>query len=478
MKISAADPVRYPGPNVLVLTAAVYGMFLFAGRVLADGDTYWHIAAGNWMLAHRTVPHEDPFAFTTAGLTWVPHEWLGEIAMALAFRLGGWVGVVMLTAAAAALAIGMMARHLERWVDPLPAYALLMLTVLTLMPTMLARPHILALPVMEFWAARLIIARAEKQPPPFSLVLLMLLWTNLHGGFMIGLFLAGALAIEAVIEARAEWRKVAWRWGFFLLVAGCAAAITPHGLDGILFPLRMLRLDALRNIDEWRSPDFQSIQPMEFILLGALLLGFTRGVRLPFFRVLLFAGLVHSALQHTRFQLQLALLGFLLVAPALGAALRRPGGVRRGRNVCMEATALVGILLVLSVVRVAMPIARADEPGSPVSVLEKIPVGLRALPMLNAYRFGGFLIFHGVRPFVDSRADLYGDALLAEYVAIQLPQPDRVEAALSRYGIAWTMLEPGTGLVALLDGKPEWRRLYADDFAVVHVRRDVPLGTK
>lgn len=113
---SAPASPRLISPNVLVLTVAAYALFLFAPRVLADGDTYWHIAAGDWMLAHGYVPRTDLFAFTTQGMSWVAHEWLAEILFALAYRTGGWVGVIMLTATAAGMAMFLLARALERFV--------------------------------------------------------------------------------------------------------------------------------------------------------------------------------------------------------------------------------------------------------------------------------------------------------------------------------------------------------------------------
>lgn len=454
---------RWISPNVLVLTVTLYALFLFAPRVLADGDTYWHIAAGDWMLAHGTVPRVDPFAFTTTGMIWVPHEWLAEIFFSVAYRLGGWAGVVLLTAAAAALAGVLLARALERFVAPQLAYAMLLLVVLTILPTMLARPHILALPVMVSWVVGLVRARAAGRVPPLWLALVMLFWTNLHGGYMIGLAVAGALAVEAMWEDRAAWRG----WALFLAATTLGACITPLGLDGILFPFQMLRLGATRNIQEWQPPNFQQLEPVEFVLMAMLALGLCGGVRLPWFRVALFLGLAHSALQVSRFQLQLSVIGFLLLAPGLGARFpMRPAGVGRAAGF-----ALAGLLALLTVARVAVPIQRGDAAGTPVTALASVPEAVRGLPVLNAYRFGGFLIFHRVRPYVDSRADLYGDVFLNDYLAIQDPRPDRVNAAMAKYEIAWTMLEPGSPLVAWLDKQPQWRRHYTDGFAVVHIRQ-------
>ena len=58
--------------------------------LLNDPDTYLHIAAGRWMLAHAALPVHDPFSHTFAGAVWVPHEWLAEIILAAAYDIAGW----------------------------------------------------------------------------------------------------------------------------------------------------------------------------------------------------------------------------------------------------------------------------------------------------------------------------------------------------------------------------------------------------
>lgn len=104
-------------------------------------------------------------------------------------------------------------------------------------------------------------------------------------------------------------------------------------------------------------------------------------------------------------------------------------------------------------------------------------MSLRSKPVLNDYAFGGYLIFRSVRPFIDSRADLFGDAFLERFSRIIRPDPEALESALKHYDIAWTILAPGEGVTALMDAKPGWRRLYADRYAVVHVRDDAAAST-
>ncbi len=184
----------------LALGALVYSAVLFTPPLLGDGDTYWHVTSGAWMLAHRAVPHADPFSYTAYGQPWTAHEWLSEVMMGLAYRGGGWTGVVVLFAGAAALATALMARHLGRFLDTGPALLMTLLAAGTVAPSLLARPHLLALPVMEVWTAWLMIARFESRPPPFAMIALMELWANLHGSFMAGLALTALVAVEAAVE--------------------------------------------------------------------------------------------------------------------------------------------------------------------------------------------------------------------------------------------------------------------------------------
>lgn len=49
-------------PAAFLAALAVFAVTAFAPGVLNDGDTYWHIAAGQWMLAHHSVLSTDPFS--------------------------------------------------------------------------------------------------------------------------------------------------------------------------------------------------------------------------------------------------------------------------------------------------------------------------------------------------------------------------------------------------------------------------------
>src|SRR5947208_16782655 len=83
---------------------AGFGLAGFAPGLLNDGDTYWHIRAGEWMLAHGAVLRADVFSYTAAGAPWHTQEWLAEVMMALAWQGLGWAGIHLLFAICAGVA--------------------------------------------------------------------------------------------------------------------------------------------------------------------------------------------------------------------------------------------------------------------------------------------------------------------------------------------------------------------------------------
>ena len=54
------------GPILLpwIFLIAFAATLATASSILTDQDPFWHVAAGNWIIAHRAVPHVDVFSFS------------------------------------------------------------------------------------------------------------------------------------------------------------------------------------------------------------------------------------------------------------------------------------------------------------------------------------------------------------------------------------------------------------------------------
>jgi hypothetical protein len=450
--------------------------------LLNDPDTYLHIAAGRWMIAHAALPVNDPFSHSLAGASWVPHEWLAELVLALVYDVAGWSGLVLLTAATFAASLALLTRFLLRYAEPFSTVIAVSLGAALVLGHLLVRPHLLALPLLVVWSGALFATRDSGSAPPFRLLPLMVLWANLHGSFVFGLGLALFLGVEASLTSEGHARQVR-RWGAFGVLALAAALATPNGVAGFLEPFRLIAMPALQtSFGEWLSPNFQAFQPLEIWLLGIIALGFTTGAKLPASRLLLLLALCHMALGHVRHAELLGLVGPLVLAASLGpqiaARIRAMPVSALGRTVARlaEPAAVPALALVLAIAFSASlplmlrPIERADDPVTPTSALAAAArLGLEG-PVFNSEGFGGYLSFAGTPTFIDGRAELYGNAFLDRYLQAERGDEPALTALLDRYGIAWTLLVPQQGAVTRLDALPGWRRIHTDRNAVIHRR--------
>jgi len=447
---------------------AAFALGAFSPGLLNDSDTYWHIRAGEWMLAHHQVLRTDVFSYTAAGTPWHTQEWLSEILMAQAWGAGGWPAIHLLFAACAALTAGVVGWFVRARVDFVPALLAVVLGLACITGSLLARPHMLALPLLAVWTAGLVAARDQNRAPHWALIAVMPLWANLHGSFAFGLALAAALALEAMIESakKNDGREgAALRWGLFLIAAIAASTLPPFGVQTLLFPLHLMTMGGIGHIGEWQASDFSHISPFAIallVLIGALATG---SVRMSWPRLLILLAVLWLALSHGRHQMLLGVTAPILLASALATPWPATG---RDSKTHFAALAAAGFTLLL-IARLATPVVRSDDPVSPVTALNHVPRFVRETPVVNDYAFGGYLIWNGIKPFIDSRADLYGDIFLENYAALTAPDKDALASTLAYYHARWTIFRADQPVVKLMDATPGWKRFYADKLAVIHV---------
>ena len=450
---------------VLVLFGIAVPLVLGSSlSIFNDGDVRWHIAAGQWMLDRRALPQADPFSFTFAGEKWVTFEWLSQLLYGTAHRLAGFAGVSALASLALVALHLIVVNEARRHVGPWGVAATILLLDLTLIPMMLARPHLLAWPLLALWIAILQRCRGQDRPPPLAAALLIVPWANLHGSWALGIVIAAVFALDHCLYRRWHWPLVK-AWLAFGILASLSALLSPNGLDGFLHPLTVSRLETLPLIVEWRPSD-PARTPFFFAALAvATAIALWRGVRLRPVIAALLVLLTAMALLQMRHQAVLAISAAIILPSALSRRHEAdpvPLQVRWG-----IAAALAALLLF----RAASPLEPAENGANPRTAIAAIPAELRRQPVLNGYGFGGPLILAGVKVFIDGRSDMYGDAFMRDYQRMVDGDAAALQAAVDRYGITWTILPPRYDkLVANLDRDPRWRRVHADPVAIVHRR--------
>lgn len=477
------DPSPVSWVLICFLLFVAIRLALLGPEMLGDPDTFLHVAIGDWIRLHHTVPVTDPFSYPMAGQPWVAHEWLAGLLMSYAYSAAGWYGVCVLAVLACGLTLVILARFLLRHVPPIYALLLVIMAFTGLESHLLARPHVLVWPLMALWVSQLIMRSEAGRLPPFWLLPVLILWANLHGSFTLGLLFVPPLALEAYLTAKPRSWRLLGGWGLFLFLALGCSLLTPFGWHGVAFTNQLVSIKALTSITEWQ-PLTVTGHPLVLMWLGLLLvLGLRGWLSLPWIRLVLLLGLGWQMLLHARFYSVLALLAPLLIAQPLAISQRhwpmsdhpespvdawcwRVSAPSKGWVDAMGALAAALIVVLLY-----QPGLEPGPKNAPKAAVEFIKSLNPTTHGLNYYNYGGYLIWSGVPVFMDGRIDLRGDAGMSAYdEALAQIEPTGLAELLNQYEVDWTLF-PKKDIGALhMDRQVGWSRVYEDERSVIHIR--------
>lgn len=303
----------------------------------------------------------------------------------------------------------------------------------------------------------------------------MIVWVNLHGGFLIGPAFTLLFAAEAVYSANSfqTARVVGFRWGAFLGASLLAALISPHGVAGLLFPIQLIRMtSALAPIGEWQPSSLANNGPLIIWLLLFLFVVMFFQLRVGITRILMLLILIYLAFAHLRHTELMALAVPLLLQDALTENpfkrcwVKMFGWAERIWPVAVPVAMIFSVTLAVSCLAAASRSRSHDaDKFTPEAAVNWSQSRQLCGQVLNSYNFGGYLIFRGIAPFIDGRLELYGEAFVDRYFTLE-----NLPSLLDEYHITWTIFEPSNPRNILLDQMPGWHRVYADDQAQIHVR--------
>jgi hypothetical protein len=484
-------------------TIAVFMTMLIAAiQPVTDPDFWWHVTTGNWILSHHAVPRHDLFTFTVFDHRWITHEWLSEVLLSMLYAVGRLPLVTLVFGAITAAGFLLVYRAIDRRVNFVIAGLTLALGVAAANPIWGPRIQMItfALSALTYlWVKRFCEGNSRAL---YLLPAVMLVWVNLHAGFVLGYAILGlALGVEGLrylLRRPASMSFHRLRAMAAILAASVAVAIVnPNGWDIYLYPFQTGGSpEQQRLIVEWFSPNFQMPQIWAFETMIVLIIGglaLSRRIE-PRQFLLLLVGL-GLALHSVR---NLSL--FMLVAvPALAdyaqqarerLSLRWPRRVPRTTPVTFSLNLLM-IVLVLAIVAVAsLPslVQRVDGKlvarDFPIKAADFLVQHPAPGHMLNVYGWGGYLIFrlYGHTPaqpvFIFGDAALDGDQLLRDYDHLQSLGSDQAQL-LDRYQINWVIFHSNDPIITELrqiqnaPGHTGWFELETFDKATI-MMRDTP----
>lgn len=474
--------------------------FAFAQQLLDDCDTGYHIRAGEYIIKTFSIPRQDLFSFISPPLPWTAHEWLSEVIMAVVHRLFGLTGVTGFFAGLIALVYYLLFRTLRR----MNGYILFPLVLVVLAATSsmlhwLARPHIFSLLLTVVWYDCLNRYQYRGDNRLYLLPLLMPVWVNLHGGFVVGFILlgiygAGNLALSRFGEKSGR-EAAQQRWRLILkitLLCLVTSLVNPFGYNILLFPFKLVSNGFLvDHIMEWMSPNFHemSVLPFRFFLLLILVLVAASRRRLNVIEIALLVFFVNMALYSAR---HISLFAIIAAPIAARLADRLPQELEGKAAAWLRRTdagmaAIDGrargcLWLLLTALLVPLLLAhrgdviRFDRTVKPVAAVEFMMRERIPGNMFNNDEFGDYIIYAAwprYHVFIDGRLDMYGTDRIKEYYKIKNFDADW-ESVMKKYDMNWIIFDADSPFSRYLADRSDWRLIYADKVANIFVR-NIPL---
>ncbi len=452
-------------------------------RLMMEPDLWWHIKTGEWIWTHGEFPTVDSFSHTFAGQPWIAKEWLSQFFYFTAYSAAGWAGVMLLALAAFGLGTGALYWAVSRDLHPLYAVAACIIALVLASPTFTVRPHLLTFAIIVVWTHQLFAASARHSAPPFGLLLLLILWANLHAAFTMGFVVAFFAFLDFIERTRFSERRELMKWLAFLVLCPAVTLLHPYSLQAILATWTVVGPnEAVPLISEWRPFNAQTDIVLHVLLLGLIFLSIASGFRLGIAKSLFAVLLLHLFLTHIRYAYFFFPVLALLAAPEIARQFPRLSAKQwrvQPRDAVEQAAsrfftpliaAMAGALILLAALQLFVLRAAPKEDVAITDAIAYAKSNGLTQNVMNHYNFGGQLIFNDIKTFIDGRTDQLFLGGFTKKFALGPADRNELAKALEEYNIGWTLFPPLDERVALLDKLAGWRRVYSDGHAVIHVR--------
>ncbi len=486
-----------------LLSLAGLALACFGLHTVANSSVWMHLASGRF-IAQNGLPTQDPFSFTTdPGRPWVNPSWLYDVGLYRAWEWIGPSGLIVLHALLGLAAFLLALQAVRATPHPLTKAATLLAVGPAIAPLFYIGP---ALPALAL--AGLFMAILERRGSPLMAWIILLpaqlLWTNLHGSFLIGPLLALAYAGQAYLLQKRGSDSTS-RPGILGLLGLALLAVTlvnPYGPGLHRMALSTITNPSMGVIIEWISPYQAEFAALRLPGAGTLLLVlvacgfiFVRDRLPPALTVCAVIG-AFLLVVSPRF----ALFSALLVTPFTAISLeglarlirQQPGLAGRPLQVMWKAShavllvVAVGSLFYVTSNRYFVRTGSAASFGLGVAsglwpevACEKV-ISRPDFPQraINLAMDGGFIAWKtpSRRVFVDPRVTVYGAAYYQGLARALLGQAEAWTNLMTRWDPGAIILNcswPGAGATVrrLVDEKSQWALVYFDGVSAILARR-------
>lgn len=465
-----------------------------------DPDLWWHLKTGQVILT-QGIPKVDIFSFTMRGSPWITHEWLSEVFLYLIFKMGG-LSTLMIFFALMGVAIFSCVYSLcgnRVWISF--SFAFFACWIAKFMWG--SRPqlfNVLMLAIL-MWLFENVRIKKISWKWLYGIPFLMLLWVNLHSGFLLGMVVMLVWGVGDTLqifirknEEGTLGKEVLQHLVIVWMLSAIAVFVNPSGIRIWFYAFPTLTSPMMREgILEWLSPNFHHEFYVPFLIgmiIGSLVFMISPSKR-TFSEMFFYGGVVAAGLISRRHIPFFAVVAIPIMARALAdyfetSSLKRffmekvfPQKIKIGLF-------WVGIVTSLVFLTNAGIFSWKKIQGNDAAVRQMYPVeavrflkeaGLSEKHGYNDYGFGGYLIWSDIPVFIDGRADMYGDDFFRQYAKISELKSNWKEIYLifSRFDIQYVLVASNSLVAGVFRTNEDWKEAFRDNTASLFVLQRVPM---
>jgi hypothetical protein len=511
MDIAAApsifEPYQDKTRDLFIGVVVTILIFIMAARMPVDQDIWWHLKSGQATLQMGHPLTADIFSFTKAGESWTNHSWLAQVGLFLLYQMGHFYALTLFVAFMAAISFVLIFLQMNGPVL-VKAFALI-LGAIVASSAWVARPELFSFLFTAAVSSILFRFKWKKVDQIWWLVPIMAVWSNLHGGYVIGFILILCMLTGEIINHLLGFRNDVtlpypkiFKLLLILGVSSLAVLINPNGINTWLIPFQTVSVGALQKfIEEWASPDFHllSQQPFIWMVLGCLAAIGLSGKTLDATDLVSLAIFSYMGLVSRRnvglFALVASPILVRYIWPAITnwldrirhtwlPALSRSTFSRKlmsgqldqkpkfGKLINLGVVALLSVAAISKVYIASEPelVYASEQKTFPVAAVDWIKSNRPQGQILNSYNWGGYLIWNlpEYPVFLDGRTDLFSDVIISQWFNV-VNAEGGWQQILDKWDIHLILLEPYWTIVKILPDNG-WKILYQDDTAVIFGR--------
>jgi len=465
------------------------------GTLLNDGDTGYHIRAGEYIIENYSIPKEDIFSYLSPPPKWIAHEWLSEVIMAVIHDLTGLTGIVIFFTTFISFSFYIFFKILNSFFKNLILiwFIIIFVTICTAIHW-LARPHIFSfLFFIIFYFSLENYENNEKINKLLILPILMLIWVNLHGGYVIGFILIGVYFVGNVFRLFSKNNEYlennkSKAITYFYLGSACliTSIINPYGLKILIFPFNLIGEKFLMSvISEFMPTNMQETLAFKYLFYFSLTIMIGIDYKKNIIEIILFVLFSYMALYSIRYTTLFAIIVAPMILKRMEFLIDKYNSkkIKKIKNIGENIKNLdnkskgyiwpiLTVIFVFFLAKGGQLKYNINAERHPVDAVKFLLNEKISGQMFNNDEFGDYLIYAGYpeyKVFFDGRSDMYGTDFVKDFRKVI-----RLEYGWDKFieekEIGWIFYNSDSALSRMLYERKEWCLIYSDKIADIYVK--------